>query len=115
MVRFVSATPSFPVSNLAASTAFYVQKLNFEPIYQTKVRTLLMRDEVGLMLRLDPPEPDPPAAMCRIGVNGVRGLYKEFKAAGLLSKEQQLRRTDWGKDEFKLHDPDGNTITFFSA
>ena len=112
---FVSATPSFPVENVAASTDFYTTRLGFEPIFQTKLRTLLVRDSVGLLLRQEPRGEAPRTAQCRIGVQGVKALHRQLSDAGLLGPECLIKRTDYGKDEFNLADPDGNTITFFSA
>jgi catechol 2,3-dioxygenase-like lactoylglutathione lyase family enzyme len=112
------------VADLAASCAFFTQKLGFslvfvygEPPFYAQVR----RDRGRLNLRcVDRPVIDPErrdresllAADLAVETHAeLETLFREFQAAGVDFFEP-LRRQPWGAATFIVRDPDGNLLLF---
>jgi catechol 2,3-dioxygenase-like lactoylglutathione lyase family enzyme len=49
----------------------------------------------------------------RLLVDGVDGLFEEYRSRGVVPEGREVRDTPWGTREFALHDPDGNGLIFF--
>jgi len=112
------------VADLAASCAFFTQKLGFslvfvygEPPFYAQVR----RDRGRFNLRcVDRPVIDPErrdresllAADLAVETHAeLETLCREFQAAGF-DFFQPLRREPWGAATFIVRDPDGNLLLF---
>lgn len=119
-----SATPQLFVTDLPATSNFFVGKLGFavdfiygEPPFYGQVK----RDGAQLALRqVDRPvmaaiatalqaEADMLAAS--IAVDDIERLFQEFTAAGA-AFHQALRKEPWGARTFIVCDPDGNLLLF---
>lgn len=117
----LAAEPQLFVADIAASCAFYVNKLGFgvaftygEPPFYGQV----FRDGARLNLRcLRKPAMDPQfrdvehLLSAAITLDDAKSLYLEYLAAGV-EFHQALRTEPWGARTFIVRDPDGNLILF---
>ena len=85
-----NAIPAFPAQEVAATVAFYRDRLGFGVAYQHEGFARLVRDDVD-------------------------GLYDEMRAAGVLHYRDpgSPTDTDFGTREFAVTDLDGNLIVFY--
>ena len=121
MPRLTAAEPQLYVRDIAASCAFYSQKLGFsvafvygDPPFYGQV----VRDGVRLNLRhIDDPVIDSgrrdreQLLTATITFTDSELLYREYQAAGV-EFAQALRAEAWGARTFIVRDPDGNLILF---
>ncbi|HJR20123.1 MAG TPA: VOC family protein [Dongiaceae bacterium] len=120
----IAAVPQLFVSDIAASCAFFTDKLGFavefaygEPPFYAQVK----RDGAQIALRhVDRPvldkismamKADVDMLAASISVDDVKSLYSEFQAADV-AFHQALRAEPWGARTFIVRDPDGNLILF---
>jgi catechol 2,3-dioxygenase-like lactoylglutathione lyase family enzyme len=120
----IAAIPQLFVSDIAASCAFFADKLGFavefaygEPPFYAQVK----RGGAQIALRhVDRPVLDKIATAmaadvdmlaASISVDDVRALYREFQAARV-AFHQELRTEDWGARTFIVRDSDGNLLLF---
>lgn len=117
----LQAEPQLFVRDIAASCAFYADRLGFavaftygEPPFYAQVA----RDGARLNLRcVDVPVIDPALReretllSAAITLEDAKPLFLEYQAAGL-SFHQTLRTEPWGARTFIIADPDGNLILF---
>jgi catechol 2,3-dioxygenase-like lactoylglutathione lyase family enzyme len=117
----VTAEPQLYVRDVAASTAFYVEKLGFavaftygDPPFYGQV----YRGGARLNLRhVDTPVIDPARRdkeqllAASIALDEAGPLFLEYSAAGV-EFAQPLRSEPWGARTFIVRDPDGNLILF---
>ena len=119
---------------MAASTAFYRDRLGFEVLHLDGGFAVLCRDEAVLHLweandeswsgrdTIERPVRSGAesfiagTASCRIAVQGVDELYAELEAQDVLHPVSKggVDGTDFGTREFATLDPDGNLVTFFA-
>jgi catechol 2,3-dioxygenase-like lactoylglutathione lyase family enzyme len=119
-----TAAPMLFVADVAASCAFFSQKLGFsivltygDPPFYGQVK----RDGALLDLRcvdapvLDNERRDRESLLSAdMGVNSadeIKQLFLEFQAAGV-AFHQALRKEPWGAKTFIVKDPDGNLLLF---
>ena len=119
-----TAAPMLFVADVAASCAFFSQKLGFsivltygDPPFYGQVK----RDGALLDLRcvdapvLDNERRDRESLLSAdMGVNSadeIKQLFLEFQAAGV-AFHQALRKEPWGARTFIVKDPDGNLLLF---
>ncbi len=128
-MRLTHAIPALPVQDIAASVAFYCDKLGFANRHVAEGFAILERDALELHLwqasdaswneREGPPVQSGAesflagTASCRIQVDNIDALHGEFKAQGILRPNAPLADQPWNTREFGVSDPDGNAITFF--
>ena len=125
--------PALPARSVAASVAFYRDRLGFEPLHHDGGFAVVARDAAVIHLweagdeswrergSLEKPVCSGAesfiagTASCRVSVTGVDELYAEMSAADILHKVSRdgVEATDFGTREFHTLDPDGNLITFF--
>lgn len=117
----LAAEPQLFVRDLAASIAFFTDKLGFaeafrygEPPFYAQV----VRDGARLNLRqVDTPVADPARAArddllaASITLDDAKPLFLAYQAAGV-AFHQALRTEPWGARTFIVRDPDGNLILF---
>ena len=132
MTKFKAATPAFPVKKLDTSTEFYGKKLGFSVVAQGEDFALLERDGLEFVLWLtwdeswqDRVQTKPidsgaesflaGTASCRIEVSDIATLFDEYKNAGVVHPNGQLRRASHPAEEFDIFDPDGNILTFWES
>jgi uncharacterized glyoxalase superfamily protein PhnB len=120
-IAFRSVIPILFVRDVAASAAFFRDKLGFEidfldgapPIYGA-----VSRGEACLHLRFVQ-QPNFAALAARevslilatIEVSDVHGLFEAFKGRGA-DFTQAPTKHPWGGTDFHVRDPDGNVISF---
>ena len=120
MTSLLSATPAMPVRDVPRAIAFYQEKLGFTPVHQDGGFAVLRRDEVEIHL-WEANSPGTPgaephlagSASCRVEVMGLRELYAELQATGVIHPNGALTRQEWGVDDFATLDADGNLIAFY--
>jgi catechol 2,3-dioxygenase-like lactoylglutathione lyase family enzyme len=118
---------------VAASTAFYRDRLGFEVLHHDGGFAVLCRDEAVLHLweagdeswsgrsTMERPVRSGAesfiagTASCRIVAEGIDELYAELRAQDVLHPVSKggVDDTDFGTREFATLDPDGNLVTFF--
>ena len=120
----LAAVPQLFVSDIAASCAFFTDKLGFavafvygEPPFYAQVK----RGGAQIALRhVDRPvldkistamSSDVDMLAASITVDDVQALYAEFQGAKV-AFHQELRAEPWGARTFILRDPDGNLLLF---
>jgi catechol 2,3-dioxygenase-like lactoylglutathione lyase family enzyme len=133
MVKLSQTIPALPARDVAASVAFYRERLGFEVLHHDGGFAVLRRDDAVLHLweagdegwlergTLERPVRSGAesflagTASCRIVVEGVDELYAELEAQQVLHPVSQagVDDTDFGTREFATLDPDGNLVTFF--
>ena len=116
-----SIVPILFVRDVAASVAFFREKLGFSedflhgspPFYGA-----VSRDGIWIHLRLvyEPyfaaaAEREKSLILASIEVSNVQGLFEEFKARDV-EFAQLLTKQAWGGTDFHVRDPDGNVISF---
>jgi catechol 2,3-dioxygenase-like lactoylglutathione lyase family enzyme len=120
----LAAEPQLFVKDIAASIAFYTDKLGFavafnygDPPFYAQV----FRGGARLNLRHVDASPFDPAVQAReqllsasITLDDAKPLYLEYQAAGV-DFAQTLRDEPWGARTFIVRDPDGNLLLFAGA
>jgi catechol 2,3-dioxygenase-like lactoylglutathione lyase family enzyme len=134
MAKLGRTIPALPARDVAASVAFYNERLGFETLHHDGGFAVLMRDDAIVHLWQSSDESwrtredtlERPictgaesflsgTASCRIEVEGIDGLYDELRQADVLHPVSRdgVDDTDYGTREFATLDPDGNLVTFY--
>ena len=135
MARLGRTIPALPALDVAASVAFYNDRLGFDTLHHDGGFAVLARDDAIVHLwessdeswrgREDVAERPVVSgaesflsgtASCRIEVDGVDELYIELRAADVLHpvSVDRVSATGFGTREFAVLDPDGNLISFYT-
>lgn len=129
-MKLLQAIPALPVQSIAKSAAFYRDQLGFTVHVEESGFAILRHGPVDIHLWASNDESwrkrngAPPivsgaesfiagTASCRIGVEGVDELYKEFEPLDVMHPNGHIEDTEWGTREFGVLDLEGNLITFF--
>ena len=110
------------VSNVQTSAAFFRDKLGFAidflhghpPFYASVSRgaaRLHLRFVHEPVITLEVREREGGLLSAFLNVDNIKGLFAEYKAAGV-DFVQPLRKEPWGGSAFIVLDPDGNWICF---
>ena len=134
MSKLGRTIPALPARDVAASVAFYNERLGFETLHHDGGLAVLGRDDAILSLWESSDESwrtredtlERPicsgaesfiagTASCRIEVEGIDELYAELREADVLHPVSRdgVDDTDFGTREFATLDPDGNLVTFY--
>ena len=134
MPKLGRTIPALPARDVAASVAFYNERLGFETLHHDGGLAVLGRDDAIVSLWESSDETwrtredtlERPicsgaesfiagTASCRIEVEGIDELYAELREADVLHpvSRDDVDDTDFGTREFATLDPDGNLLTFF--
>jgi catechol 2,3-dioxygenase-like lactoylglutathione lyase family enzyme len=115
------AEPQLFIADMAASFAFYTEKLGFLVAYSWGTPPYygqVMRDGARLNLRclrlpfIDPQRREKEELLsASITVDDANALFREYEAAGV-PFVQVLTPKPWGARDFIIRDPDGNLILF---
>jgi catechol 2,3-dioxygenase-like lactoylglutathione lyase family enzyme len=106
--------PIVGVEDLERSSAFYQDVLGFSQLKAVAgTYAVLIRDDVEIYLwsRTEPLSPQ--QSGCRIRVDNIEDLYREYQSAGVIHPSGILKHKPWGTLEFAISDPEGNLMTFF--
>ncbi len=112
-MTLIGATPALPVSDLAASSAFYVDRLGFRRLHGDDDRVVVVRDTVAVALSRAEPGVDGTGST-RVRVHDLDAVFDEFRAGGALAADEVVVDQPWGRSEFTVFDPDRNCLTFFA-
>ncbi len=110
--KITAICPQLPVTDVAASVAWYQRALGFRSTYQDATVALLHRDSVELHLwRCDNP------AIAKVSSAYLRSADVDALHKGMLGASEggrivAPRERDWGMREFYVWDPDGNLLKF---
>lgn len=110
-IEFLVARPNLPVADVAASAAFYRDKLGFEvkaEMGDPPNFALLQRGGAEIALVSDE---SGAKSGCYVYVRGVEALHEQCAAAGL-EIVYPLTKEPWGLVNFVIEDPDGHRIAF---
>lgn len=134
MPKLGRTIPALPARDVAASVAFYNERLGFETLHHDGGLAVLGRDDAIVSLWESSDESwrtredtlERPicsgaesfiagTASCRIEVEGIDELYAELREADVLHPVSRdgVDDTDFGTREFATLDPDGNLVTFY--
>jgi catechol 2,3-dioxygenase-like lactoylglutathione lyase family enzyme len=111
--------PVLPCRDVAASIAFYVDRLGFTLAFHQPDQPAyagVRRDGVELHMQWHSAEEwarNEGGCMLRFVVADVDALYDELKDQGVFHDRTELRDTAWGTREFAFYDPDRNGLTFY--
>ena len=110
-------SPLMPAgSDVDATLVFYEQKLGFTTRYTQGKPTemaIVTRDAVEIFLCRNDDRYIAEQTSCRIHVQHVEQLYREYQAQGVIHPNGQLTMKPWGTQEFAILDPAGVCITFY--
>ncbi len=114
-----SATPVYPVSDVKASVAWYVETLGFEleflnePEGQPAVYAVLFRDRLWIHLcRVsEGVQPASEYASAQLHVRDVNEHYELLRSRGARVL-QEIGDRFWGARDFVIADPGGNQLWF---
>lgn len=128
----VSTIPALPVQQIPAAVEFYRDRLGFRDGYQDDSFAIVERDNVVIHLwaasdehwvqRLSPSSVVVSGAesflagtaSCRIEVEEIEQLYREYLATGVLYDNRTVvERQPWGAREFPVLDLHRNLLTFY--
>jgi catechol 2,3-dioxygenase-like lactoylglutathione lyase family enzyme len=131
VTRFAAIVPAMPCRDVAASVAFYTEKLGFEGRHRDGGYAVLVRDGVRLSLwqaddegwrrGLDATRPVCSGAesfICGtasfvVDVEGIDELFERCREHGILHPvSKAVEQEEFGPRSFAALDPDGNLITF---
>ena len=125
--------PALPARDVAASVAFYNDRLGFETLHHDGGFAVMRRGQAVITCGSRVTKAGGAGttswsdrcarvrsflsgtASCRIEVGGVEALYDELRTAGVLHSIERgdgPGTTDFGTREFATVDPDGNLVTF---
>jgi catechol 2,3-dioxygenase-like lactoylglutathione lyase family enzyme len=121
-VLLKGALPVVFVSNVQTSAAFFRDKLGFAidflhghpPFYASVSRgaaRLHLRFVHEPVITLEVREREDGLLSAFLEVDNIKGLFAEYKAAGV-DFAHPLRKEPWGGSAFTVLDPDGNCICF---
>lgn len=111
MFRYV--VPKFPAANVKASLEFYRSKLGFVELFNYGDYAAVKRDSVEIHLWECQDKNIAENTACRIAVDNIESLYKEYQQAGVIHPNGALQEKPWGGKEFVALDMDGNGLFFF--
>ena len=113
-VEFVIATPVLASLNIERSVEFFCSKLGFAKIHADQgTYGIVSSGSVSIHFWACTDRRIAEATGCRVGVQGIEGLFAKCVSYGIVHPNAPLARAPWGNQEFGILDPDGNLITFY--
>lgn len=133
-MRMQKTIPALPVRSIKFSCEYYTNNLGFNILHQEQTFAIAVRDEIEIrlwqacdgswkwrsfFLFLKPIWTGAETflagtASCRIQMEGIQELYKEYKAKNVLhSHDTEITEQYWGHKEFPVVDLDRNLLTFY--
>jgi uncharacterized glyoxalase superfamily protein PhnB len=111
---FIRAIPVLPSTDVAASVAFFRDKLGFETWAWDDPPSYAGVHIGPIEIHISSTD-DPQVckwASCRVDVTGVDALYERARKAGAVHPNSTLSEAPWGFREFAVLDPVGLCVTF---
>jgi len=106
-----TAIPKLASLNIERSVAFF-EALGFTRVAVYPTVAMVSRDAVDLHFWLTPDPAIPRATGCRVNVDAIDALYREFLPLDIVHPDDPLGDKPWGTREFSILDADGNVLTF---
>lgn len=103
--------PKLASLDIERSLAFY-ERSGFERSGLYPGHGIVKRDDIRLHFWLCSDARIPKETGCRIEVEGIGELFKEFSAQDVIHPNSRLEDKPWGVREFSILDTDGNLLTF---
>ncbi|PSB23921.1 bleomycin resistance protein [Stenomitos frigidus] len=110
--KFLSAVPVLPAVDIAATIAFYDQKLGFAIDFQSDDYAGLRRGGAQIHLWQCSDRQLAENTSCRINVSGIDAIYDEYQTQNVIHPNGAIATKLWGLREFAVLDPNGNCLTF---
>jgi uncharacterized glyoxalase superfamily protein PhnB len=110
--KFLSAVLVLPAVDIAATIAFYEQKLGFTTEFQYDDYAGLRRGGAPLHLWQCSDRQLAENTSCRVNVSGIDAIYEEYQTQGIIHPNGALSTKPWGLREFTVLDPNGNCVVF---
>lgn len=111
--KLVQAIPMLASTSIAASVAFYREKLGFAAVYEDEGTAVIQRDSVKLHLWRCDDSTIPADDACRMQVENFDALFEHCRAKSIVHPNGPLTLKPWGLREFTILEPSGAAITFF--
>jgi hypothetical protein len=132
-MRMIKSIPAIPVIDIVIAAHFYKTKMGFNITHKDEAFAILKRDEVELHLWAAndeswkdnySPSSSPVksgaesfiagTASCRIEVESIQELYKEYKIEEILYNQSTVvSEKPWRTLEFEVLDLHGNLLVFY--
>ncbi len=135
-MKMQKTIPALPVQSIKQSCKYYTNKLDFAIRHQEEIFAIAVRDDIeihlwqacdkswkwrSILLFLKPIWTGAETfiagtASCRIQVQGIQELYKEYKEQEVLhSPNAVIQEQYWGHKEFPAVDNHRNLLTFYEV
>jgi catechol 2,3-dioxygenase-like lactoylglutathione lyase family enzyme len=111
MTEFLAAVPIVPVRDVAASTAWYRDRLGFDVFVAEPDYGIVGRGEAWI--HFCGPSQAPIEDSIRTAVHGIDELHAHCAAQEIADPGVQVVEQPWGFREFSIVDGDGRDVTFF--
>jgi len=113
-MQIESVSPIFPADDLAASIAFYCDRLGFALAWSWGSPpdiASVCRDGVGITLKQRSDATRLGSAQVYVSVSGVDAWHAAFAASGVDAKVP-IGNRPYGMRDFRIVDPSGNELSF---
>lgn len=116
--QFLHTSPVLASSDVARDVAWYESKLGFENVFDSTAYqegpmdyAVIRRDNAFFHLQFQFPE-DMTCTDVKFQVTGIKALFENYLAKGVVTEDRMHWKTAWGTSEFAFFDPSGNRLTF---
>lgn len=107
-----TATPILASLNTAETIRFYTETLGFTFHSDWDGYLIFSKDEIMLHFWTTDDPNIPKATGCYINVTEVDLLFAQYKAAGVVHPNGELKDMEWQMRQFSILDNNGNIIHF---
>jgi catechol 2,3-dioxygenase-like lactoylglutathione lyase family enzyme len=114
LTQLKTAIPKLASLNIERSVDFF-EKLGFSKVASYPNYAVVRRDSVEIHFWLCNDSRIPGETGCRINVEGIDALFKDYSAKNIVHPKDPLSLKPWGLREFSIVDVDGNLVTFAEA
>ncbi len=110
--EILKVVPVLPAQDIAATAAFYREKLGSLVDYEDPTYIMLHREGLALHFWHCPDRNIAENSSCYVYVRGIEALYAEYQAARVIHPNGPLEDKPCGMQEFTVLDLNGNAIRF---
>jgi uncharacterized glyoxalase superfamily protein PhnB len=116
--------PQFPSRDIPTTIAFYTETLGFTlggthgdggdgPTFCSVYAGAKAAANIYFFKTGEQEHVGTSAAMIALGTEQLDQLFERLRSAGTVEIVEEIEDKEWGYRQFKIKDPDGNTLTFF--
>lgn len=106
-----TAIPKLASLDIERSVTFF-ETLGFARVAVHPTLAMVTRGDVDIHFWLTDNPDIPNTTGCRVSVDAVDALYREFEPLNIVHPHDPLGDKPWGLREFSILDLDGNIVTF---